>query len=32
MKKAIKVLGCIAGALLAAEGLLELAASWLWRD
>lgn len=32
MKKAIKILGCIAGALLTAEGLLELTASWLWRN
>ena len=32
MKKAIKILGCAAGILLAIEGLLELLTSWLWHD
>lgn len=32
MKKAIKVLGCIAGTLLAIEGLMEMLTAWLWHD
>jgi hypothetical protein len=32
MKKAIKILGCVAGTLLAIEGLMEIVSAWLWHD